>query len=225
VKRVSTMPHSPKARQTTESNVARQEQVRCRAYEERIQRVRIRVLAGIVMLVGILPAQERVNAASVPSQFKIQAQTACETEMLREMGAREVFSGKGYEVLTEVARAYGRAIPHIYVFPESLNMGYIAASTAVDGRGKIVVGQQAIEMFDAFSLKGFLGHEMAHLVSDSAAQGCNDYILRNPQMEADADALAARTLGTGPLKAFLRRVLALTQGQNSDAKHRLEVLQ
>jgi hypothetical protein len=44
-------------------------------------------------------------------------------------------------------------------------------------------------------------------------------------VEADADALAARTLGTGPLKAFLRRILAFTQGQNFDAKHRLEVLQ
>jgi hypothetical protein len=177
------------------------------------------------MLAGILPAQERVTAANLPSNFTIQAQTACETEMLHEMGAREVFSGKGYEVLTEVARAYGRVIPHIYVFPKSLNIAYIAASTAVDGRGKIVVGQQAIKMFDAFSLKGFLGHEMAHLVSDSAAQGCNDYILRNPQMEADADALAARTLGAGPLKAFLQRVLALTQDQNWDAKHRLEALQ
>ena len=28
-----------------------------------------------------------------------------------------------------------------------------------------------IELFDAIALKGFLGHEMAHLVSDSAAQG------------------------------------------------------
>jgi hypothetical protein len=185
----------------------------------------VRVLAALVLLAGILPAQERVNAAGVPSQFNLQAQTACETVMLREMGAHEVFSGKGYEVLTEVARAYGRAIPHMYVFPESPNIGYIASSTAVDGRGKIVVGQQAIELFDTFSLKGFLGHEMAHLVSDSAAQGCNDYILRNPQMEADADGLAARTLGRKPLKAFLQRVLALTHGQNWDAKHRLEVLQ
>ena len=140
------------------------------------------VLAGIALLTGMLAAQERVNAAGVPSQFNIQAQTACETEMLREMGAREVFSGKGYEALADVARAYGRAIPHIYIFPGSLNMGYIAASTAVDGRGKIVVGQQVIELFDAFSLKGFLGHEMAHLVSDSVAQGCNDHILRDPQM-------------------------------------------
>jgi Zn-dependent protease with chaperone function len=44
----------------------------------------------------------------------------------------------------------------------------------LDGQGKIVVGQQAIELFDAFSLKGFLGHEMAHLVSDSVAEGCNE---------------------------------------------------
>jgi len=185
----------------------------------------VRVLAGIGLLAGMVAPQERVNAAGVPSQFNIQAQTACETGMLREMGAREVFSGKGYEVLADVARAYGRAIPHLYIFPGSLNMGYIAASTAVDGRGKIVVGQQAIELFDAVTLKGFLGHEMAHLVSDSLAQGCNDYILRDPQTEAEADALAARTLGTGAVKAFLQRVLALTQGQNWDARQRLEALQ
>lgn len=183
-----------------------------------------RALAAIVLLAGILPAQERVNAAGVLTAFDTQAQTACETEMLREMGAREVFSGKGYQVLTEVAQAYGRVTPHIYIFPGSMNIVYIAASSAVDGRGKIVVGRWAIEQFDAFSLKGFLGHEMAHLVSDSAAQGCNDYILRDPQMEADADALAARTLGTEPVKAFLQRALALTHGRNLEIKYRLEVL-
>ena len=185
----------------------------------------VRVFAGIALLTGILAARERVNAAGVPSQFNIKAQTACETRMLREMGAREVFSGKGYNVLADVARAYGRAIPHIYVVPGSFNMVYIAASTAVDGRGKIIVGQQALELFDAFTLKGFLGHEMAHLVNDSGAQGCNDYILRSPQGEAEADALAARTLGTGPVKAFLQRMLALTKGQYSDARQRLEALQ
>jgi hypothetical protein len=185
----------------------------------------VRVFAGIALLTGILAAQETVNAAGVRSQFNIQAQTACETDMLREMGAQEVFSGKGYEVLADVARAYGRAIPHMYILPGSVNMLYIAASSAVDGRGKIVVGLQAIELFDASSLKGFLGHEMAHLVSDSVVQGCNDYILRDPQMEGEADALAARTLGTGPVKAFLQRALALTQGQNWDARRRLEALQ
>ena len=104
-------------------------------------------------------------------------------------------------------------------------MAYVAASTGVDGRGKILVGLQATELFDLPALKGFLGHEMAHLVSDNGAAGCNDYIVRNPQIEADADALAARRLGTRPVKAFLERVLALTESQNWDAKRRLEVLQ
>ena len=66
---------------------------------------------------------------------------------------------------------------------------------------------------------------MHDLVSDSAAHGCNDYILRDPQMELEADALAARTLGSAPVKAFLQRVLVLTKGQNWEAKHRFAVLQ
>jgi len=185
----------------------------------------VRMLAVIGLLIGILSAQVSVNATGVRSQFNIQAQTACEIEMLREMGAREVLQGNGYEVLADVAQAYGRPIPHMYIFPTSLNMAYIAGSTAVDGRGKIVVGQQAIKLLDTIALRGFLGHEMAHLVSDSGAQGCNDYILRNPQMEADADALAARTVGTKPVKAFLQWVLSLTKGQNSDARQRLQLLQ
>jgi len=184
-----------------------------------------RILAGIILLGTILAPQDVLNATGRTSQLNIRAQTACEAEMLGNLDAREVFSGKAYDVLTEIARAYGLPIPHIYVFPRSRNMAYIAGSTAVDGRGKILVGQQAIELFDTVALKGFLGHEMAHLVSDRAVQGCNDYILRDPQAEADADALAARTLGTGPVKAFLQRVLALTEGQNRDARRRLEALQ
>jgi len=183
-----------------------------------------RVLAGIILLGPHLCGQRVVDAPDLTSQFNIQAQTACEAEMLSKVGAREVPSGKAYNVLTEIARAYARATPHIYIFPRSWNMAYIAASRAVDGRGKILIGEQAIELFDTIALRGFLGHEMAHLVSDSAAQGCNDYILRNPKMEADADALAARTIGRRPVKAFLERVLALAEGQNWDAKRRLEVL-
>jgi len=184
-----------------------------------------RTFAGIILLGSILSPQQTVNATSVTSHFDIHGQTSCETQMLRATAAREVFSGKGYDVLATVARAYGRVIPHIYIFPGSLNMAYIAASAAVDGRGKIVVGQQAIELFDTIALQGFLGHEMAHLVSDKGARGCNDYIVRDPQMEADADALAARTLGRRPVKAFLERVVTLTDGQNWDAKRRLQVLQ
>ena len=184
-----------------------------------------RILAGIMLLGTILASQEIVSAGDLTSGFNVQAQTTCEAQMLGNMHAHQVFSGKAYDVLTEVARAYGRAIPHIYIFPGSWNMAYIAASRAVDGRGKIVVGQQAIDRFDTVALEGFLGHEMAHLVSDSGTQGCHDYILRDPQMEADADALAARTLGSRPVKAFLEQALALAEGENWDAKRRLEVLQ
>ena len=41
------------------------------------------------------------------------------------MGAREIFSGKGYTVLTEVALAYGRKTPHIYISRGSQNIFYL----------------------------------------------------------------------------------------------------
>jgi Zn-dependent protease with chaperone function len=182
------------------------------------------MLFGLILLGTTLTSHEMANASDLPSRLNIQAQTACEVEMLGRIDAREIFSGKEYKVLTKVARAYGRAVPHIYIVPGSWNMSYIAASTAVDGRGKILVGQQAIDRFHTLALKGFLGHEMAHLVSDNAAQGCNDYFLRDPKIESDADALAARTLGRRAVKAFLEQALALTEGQNSDAKRRLQIL-
>ena len=154
-----------------------------------------------------------------------QAQTACEAEMLGQMDAHQLFSGKTYQVLTYVARAYRRPIPRVYTLPGSWNMAYIAGSTAVDGRGKMLIGQLAVQRFNTIALKGFLGHEMAHLVSDRASAECDDYVLRDPQMESDADALAASTLGKRPVKAFLEQTLALTKGQNWDAKRRLELLQ
>ena len=183
-----------------------------------------RMLVGIILVGTILTSHAIASASDLTSRFNVQAQTACEAEMLGKIDAREIFSGKEYDILTKVARAYGKAIPHIYLFPGSWNMAYIAASTAVDGRGKILVGQQAIDRFHTLALEGFLGHEMAHLVSDNAARGCNDYVLRDPQMEADADRLAARTLGSRPVRAFLEHVLVLTEGENWDAKRRLQIL-
>jgi hypothetical protein len=183
-----------------------------------------RIIAGIILLGTMVSPDETLNASVHISKLNIQAQTACEQEILARTGGREVLRGKAYAVLTQVARTYGRAIPHIYTIPGSINMAYISASVAVDGRGKILVGQQAAELFGPIALKGFFGHEMAHLVSDNAALGCDDYILRDPQLEADADALAARTIGKRPVEAFLGRLLVLTKGQNWDAKRRLEVL-
>jgi hypothetical protein len=184
-----------------------------------------KILGGLILIGVVVASRDAARAGDLPPNFNVRAQAVCEAKMLNKMEAREVFSGKAYDALSEVARAYGRPIPHIYLLPDSWNMAYIAASTVVDGRGKIVVGRQAAVLFDSIALKGFLGHEMAHLVSDSATQGCKDYIVRDPEMEADADALAARTLGMQPVKAFLERVLALTEGQNFDAKHRLAMLQ
>ena len=184
-----------------------------------------KMVTGVILFGAIVASRDPARASGFPPKFNVRAQTACEAKILNRMEAHEVFSGKAYDVLNEVARAYGRPIPHIYLSPDNWNMAYVAASAAVDGRGKIVVGQQAAVLFESIALKGFLGHEMAHLVSDSAAQGCNDYIVRDPELEADADALAARTLGTQPVKAFLERVLVLTEGQNFDAKRRLAMLQ
>ena len=184
-----------------------------------------KILAGVTLSGAIAASRHTGRARGFPPNFNLRAQIACEAKILNRMDAREVFSGSAYDALSEVARAYGRPIPHIYLLPDSWNMAYVAASAAVDGRGKILVGQQATVLFDSIALKGSLGHEMAHLVSDTAAQGCNDYIVRDPEMESDADALAARTLGTQPVNAFLEQVLVLTEGQDFDAKRRLAMLQ
>ena len=64
----------------------------------------VRVVAAIVLLAGILPAQERVNAADVPSAFNIKAQTACETKMLRKLGAREVSPARATKCLAKWRR-------------------------------------------------------------------------------------------------------------------------
>jgi Zn-dependent protease with chaperone function len=183
------------------------------------------VLAGGILFGAIAAPHRIANATGATPRFNMRAQTTCEAEMLSNIDAHEVLSGKAYDLMTDVALAYGRPLPHIYIFPDGWNMAYVAASAAVDGRGKIVVGQQALDLFDSVALKGFIGHEMAHLVSDNAAQGCNDYIVRDPRVEAGADAIAARTLGRHPVRAFLERVLVLTEGQNWEAKRRLEILQ
>jgi hypothetical protein len=72
-----------------------------------------KIFAGIILSGTIFASQEKADAADLTSQFNIHTQTACEAEMLSNMGAHEVFSGKAYDLLTEVARAYARAIPHI----------------------------------------------------------------------------------------------------------------
>lgn len=66
-----------------------------------------RILAGIILLGPNLSGQEIASALGLTSQFNIQAQTACEAEMLGKAGAREVSSGKAYDELT---RSRGRMV-------------------------------------------------------------------------------------------------------------------
>ena len=58
-------------------------------------------------------------------------------------------------------------------------------------------------------------------MSDNAAHGCNDYIIRDPKMEADADALAAECLECNPSRRFCRGFLhsqkAKTRTQKADS--------
>src|SRR5215467_5136252 len=119
----------------------------CKSWTLKV-RLRLPVPLSRAMLVALILSGSTLSSKEVTSRFNMQTETACEAQMLDRVGAREVFSGKVYKVLSQSARAYGRAIPHLYVFPGSWNMAYIAASAAVDGRGKILVGEQATEQFN-----------------------------------------------------------------------------
>lgn len=112
-----------------------------------------RIIAGILLLGTMLAPQETLTASVHIARFNVRAQTTCEEEMLATSGGREVVRGKVYNVHIQVGRRYGRAIPRIYAIPGSMNMAYIGASVAVDGRGKILVGQQAAELFGPIALK------------------------------------------------------------------------
>ncbi len=59
-------------------------------------------------------SQANASAASVPPSFNIHAQTACEAEILGNMGAHEVFSGKAYNLLAEVAGLWSANAAHLY---------------------------------------------------------------------------------------------------------------
>ena len=68
--------------------------------------------APLIIACALLLAPSHAVAQSA------QTQTASEAVMLGQMDAREIFSGKAYKALTEVARAYRRLIPHVISRPE-----------------------------------------------------------------------------------------------------------
>ena len=60
------------------------------------------VIVLIMLSKPALGAQRIVNTTALTSHLNVQAQTACETEMLNRIGAREVLSGKTYALLGEI---------------------------------------------------------------------------------------------------------------------------
>jgi hypothetical protein len=64
-----------------------------------------RTLAASILLGIILTSSEIASAGDLTSRFNVQVQTACEAELLVNIDAHEIFSGKEYDVLTKVARA------------------------------------------------------------------------------------------------------------------------
>ena len=128
--------------------------------------------------------------------------------------------------MLRVASAFGRRdIPHFYIAEEGNNAAYIAGSSLVDGKGKIVISRRFVKLLaNTLALEGLLAHEMAHLVSDDGTTRCDQWILRDPEKEKAADALAAKTVGYSPLRAFFLRIKEIKAGGSADLDDRLRAI-
>jgi Zn-dependent protease with chaperone function len=187
----------------------------------------ILALAGILLVSTVLPSAELslVESNDVPSKG-LTAQVNCENKLFRDVRAKETTGGPEYQVLLRVASAFGRRnIPHFYIAEEGNNAAYIAGSSSVDGKGKIVISRRLLKLLaNTLALEGILAHEMAHLVSDDGTCGCDQWIIRDPRQEKVADALAAKAVGYSPLRAFFLRIKE-TQGRRSlDEDDRLQAI-
>jgi hypothetical protein len=91
--------------------------------------------------------------------------------------------------MLSVASAFGRKdIPLFYIAEDGNNAVYIAGSSSVDGKGKILISRRFVKLLEnTLALKGILAHEMAHLVSDNGDCGCDRWIMRDPMQEEGAD--------------------------------------
>lgn len=160
-----------------------------------------------------------------PLRGQATSQIACEAKMLRGSNAKEALKGLEYETFLNVAAAFGRDnTPRLYLVSGE-NAVYVAGSVHVDGRGKILLSRSFAKLMgNTLALKGAIAHEMAHLAVDVHG-ACNEWILRDPQVEMAADALAASKVGFGPVRAFLSRIEELTRTDNSEAAERLGALQ
>ena len=188
----------------------------------------ILIFAGILLVASVLASGHLSLLANndAPSNG-LTAQVSCENRFFRAARAKETTGGPEYQVMLRVASAFGRRdIPHFYIAEEGNNAVYIAGSSSVDGKGKIVISRRFAKLLaNTLALEGILAHEMAHLVSDDGTCGCDQWIMRDPRQEKAADALAAKTVGYSPLRAFFLRIKE-TQGRwNTDVADRLQAIE
>jgi hypothetical protein len=185
------------------------------------------VFTGILLTANVLPSGQRsLRESAGATSNGLPAQVSCENRLFRAARAKEITEGPEYQVLLRVASAFERSdIPHFYIAEEGNNAAYIAGSSSVDGRGKIVISRRLIKLLEnTLALEGVLAHEMAHLVSDDGDCGCDQWIMRDPRQEIVADALAAKTVGYSPLRAFFHRIKETQGGRSMDEDDRLQAI-
>jgi hypothetical protein len=185
------------------------------------------VFAGILLIACVLPAgHPSLLASNDAPSHRLMAQMSCENRFFRAARAKETTGGPEHQVVRRVASAFGRRdIPHLYIAEEGNNAVYIVGSSSVDGRGKIVISRRFIKLLaNALALEGILAHEMAHLVSDDGTCGCDQWIMRDPMQEKVADALAAKSVGYSPLRAFFLRIKETQGGRSTDVDDRLQAI-
>jgi Zn-dependent protease with chaperone function len=184
-------------------------------------------IAGSIFASTVLPSAElSLLAGNDAPSNGLTTQVRCENKLFRAARAKEITGGPEYQVLLRVASAFGRRnIPHFYIAEEGDNAAYIAGSSSVDGKGKIVISRRLLKLLaNTSALEGILAHEMAHLVSDDGTRGCDQWILRDPRQEKTADALAAKTVGYSPLRALFLRIKETQGGWSWDEDDRLQAI-
>jgi Peptidase family M48 len=185
------------------------------------------LFAGILLVASVLQAGQLslLESNDAPSNG-LTAQVRCENRFFRAARAKETTGGPEYRIVLRVASAFGRrVIPHFYIAEEGNNAAYIAGSSSVDGKGKIIISRRFVKLLaNTLALEDILAHEMAHLVSDDGTCGCDQWIVRDPRQEKTVDALAAKTVGYSPLRAFFLRIKETQGGRSTDVDDRLQAI-